>query len=110
MPIGKGIYFEGDITQIKDRSEYLGFFEVELDVSDSINRPIIQIKHNKRTIAPTGKFKMWIFSEELFNAVDLQDIKYTIIRGYYFNRGNIFKNFVNDLYQLRLTFNKSHPP
>jgi len=56
MPVGKPIYFEGDIRAI-DR-EAFGFFYCEITAPDNIKHPILQT-HVKtsgglRTIAPVG--------------------------------------------------------
>jgi hypothetical protein len=48
------------------------------------------------------------FSEELYNAEKF-GYKFDIKWGYTFQRGNIFKAYVTDLYQLRLQYPKSDP-
>lgn len=52
---------------------------------------------------------MWIYSPEMFNAIEVQGYKFNIIKGYYFEKANIFKEFVEDLYNLRLKYPKSDP-
>ena len=48
------------------------------------------------------------FSEELYNAEKF-GYKYEIIWGYIFDRGNIFKDYVDTIYNLRLKYPKSDP-
>lgn len=48
------------------------------------------------------------FSEELYNAHKF-GYKFEILWGYTFRKGYIFKDYVNNLYSLRLTFPKSNP-
>lgn len=61
-----------------------------------------------RTAAPLGKFKAVIFSSEMDNAVKY-GYNFKILSGYTFNKAVVFDKFVNDLYDLRLSYNKSHP-
>ena len=50
-----------------------------------------------------------IYSEEMRNAIKY-GYKFNIIRGYYFEKQeNIFKKYIKELYQLRLTYDKDNP-
>jgi hypothetical protein len=49
-----------------------------------------------------------IFSEEMDNAIKF-GYKFKILRGYKFERKNIFKDYVDNLYSLRLNYPKSDP-
>jgi len=48
------------------------------------------------------------FSEELKNALNF-GYKFEVLRGYLFDRGYIFKDYVDSLYKLRLSYPKSDP-
>lgn len=61
-----------------------------------------------RTISPVGSFSGWFFSEELKNALNF-GYKIKIIKGYLFEKANIFSGYVNDLYSLRLSYPKTDP-
>jgi len=61
-----------------------------------------------RTIAGLGTWQGWIFSEEMDNAVKY-GYKFEIIKGYKFKKGNLFYDYVNDLYNLRLQYPKGDP-
>jgi hypothetical protein len=65
-----------------------------------------------RTIAGLGSWSGggWILSGEMNNAVNVNH-KYTfeILKGYEFERGNIFKEYVNTMYNLRMEYEKGHP-
>jgi DNA polymerase elongation subunit (family B) len=113
FPIGTPTYFEGDI--LKTEPNAFGFFYVNIITPESMLHPILQIHHKTndgvRTISPLGNFSGWFSpkgSEELYNA---QKYGYTfeILRGYTFEKDYIFKDYVNDLYNLRLTYDKSNP-
>jgi hypothetical protein len=56
MPVGKPIYFEGDITVIEP--DAFGFFYCEIITPNNIKHPIIQThvktKGGLRTMAPVG--------------------------------------------------------
>lgn len=110
MPIGNPTYFEGDILKSVDKP--FGFFNVEVETPNDIKHPIIQLHHKTekgiRTISPLGKFEMMIFSEEMYNAEDL-GYKFKIKSGYLFKKANLFKDFIKDLYDMRLSYPKSDP-
>ena len=110
MPIGKPIYFQGNIRAIDPNA--FGFFYCNIIAPDDLNHPIIQthVKVNKgiRTVAPLGQWSDMIFSEEMDNAKNF-GYKFEILWGYTFKRKNIFKGYVGTLYQLRLKFNRYHP-
>lgn len=79
---------------------------------ENIMHPIIQVKHKTeggiKTIYPVGTWSMWIFSEEMYNA-SKYGYTFEILEGYKFERGIIFKNYVDFLYQLRQQYDKSDP-
>jgi DNA polymerase type B, organellar and viral len=105
MPINNIKYFEGNVTE----NNLFGFFFVEVTCPDNLNIPILQLHYKNRTVSPLGKFTAWFFSEELYNARDKFNYKFKIIKGYTFDKANIFKNYVEELYSLRLTFDKLNP-
>jgi hypothetical protein len=49
-----------------------------------------------------------IFSESMNNCIKL-GYKFEILWGYTFDQGIIFNYYINDLYSLRLEYEKSHP-
>jgi DNA polymerase type B, organellar and viral len=107
VPIGNMKSFTGDVWKLDPIA--FGFFEAEVIAPLDLDIPVLQIHLNNRTVSPVGKFKGWFFSEELRNAIDNYDYKVEIIKGYTFDKANIFRDYVNDLYNLRLQFNKNHP-
>ena len=110
MPIGVPTYFEGNIRSIDPQA--FGFFYCEVIVPDNINHPIIQthvkINNMTRTIAPIGQWSDMLFSMEMDNAMKY-GYKFNILWGYTFEKGYIFKNYVDFLYNLRLNYSKSDP-
>ena len=96
MPVGNITYFEGDINLVDNKP--FGFFEVEITAPLDIKHPIIQTKvdtgNGKRTISPLGIWKDMIFSEEMYNAMTL-GYKFKIIRGYLFDKANIFSEYID---------------
>jgi len=99
MPVGVPTAFEGDISLIEKNP--FGFFEVEIEAPLGLHAPILQTKLKSgnlhRTVAPVGTWVGTYFSEELKEALIL-GYKYKILRGYLFDRENIFKEFVLELY------------
>lgn len=104
MPSDNIKYFEGDITVIDP--DAFGFFECEVITpsKDILNRPVLQtkvkVKNNILTIAPLGNWKQVIFSEEI-NEYKKYGYKFKILRGYTFNQSNIFKDYIDELYDIK---------
>jgi len=107
VPIRNMKAFTGDI--LKFNPDAFGFFEAIIKTPKDLDIPILQIHNKNKTISPLGKFKGWFFSEELRNAINSFGYKIEIIKGYTFDKANIFQKYVEDLYTLRLLYDKSHP-
>jgi hypothetical protein len=109
MPIGLIRYFEGDIRKVDQNA--FGFFEVEITSPENIQHPIIQTRvdtgNGLRTISPLGNWKDLLFSAEMDNAINL-GYKFKIIRGYLFQKGKIFIDYINDLYLIKQSHSKDH--
>ena len=106
MPIGQPKYFEGDIIKYFPNAK--GFFECDITTPLNMYRPLLQTKvttrKGLRTIAPLGKWTDTLFSEEITEYMKY-GYKFKILKGYvllpwqWFERGNIFKNYILDLYK-----------
>jgi hypothetical protein len=110
MPTGKPIFFRGDIREVDPNA--FGFFYCNIITPTDLLHPIIQThiktENGLRTIAPLGEWSDMIFSAEKDNAVKL-GYKFEILWGYKFKPENVFKEYVDCLYQMRLDFPKSNP-
>jgi len=110
LPIGKPTYFSGDITKI-DKNAF-GFFYCNITTPNELKHPIIQtrIKTNDgiRIVAPLGSWSDMVFSEEMYNAIKF-GYKFEVLWGYTFDSDYVFKNFVDELYEIRLKYPKSDP-
>jgi hypothetical protein len=60
------------------------------------------------SLAKQGSFSGWFFSEELKNSLKY-GYKIELIKGYNFEKGYIFKDFVEKLYTLRTNYPKTDP-
>lgn len=116
MPVGSPKYFEfNEAMSVADFLKYFnnpfGFFEVELE-TPNINRPLFQTKvkinGGYRTVAPLGKWTDIIFSEEMFKYIEYGYI-FKITKGYLFEKENIFKNYIDELYIIKQNHSKDHP-
>jgi hypothetical protein len=109
-PVGNPTYFEGDI--LKSESNPFGFFYCKIKTPENLLHPILQLHHKTnngiRTISPLGTWEGMYFSEELYNA-QKYGYKFEVLRGYLFEKDNIFDSYINDLYELRLTYPKTDP-
>jgi len=118
MPVGNPIYFEGDILktyEINSSSQGdkpYGIFEVDITAPLDLNIPLLQTrvktKNGFRTIAPIGTWTGHYFSDELYNASKF-GYKFKVKRGYLFEKGNIFNDYVNFLYNLKEKSKKGSP-
>jgi hypothetical protein len=113
MPVGNVTYFEGDIKKYDPNA--FGFFYCQVKTPSNLNHPILATAktHVKtpgglRTLSALGTYYDMIFSFEMDNAVKL-GYQFDILWGYTFGKDNIFKEFVTDLYNLRLEYPKAHP-
>jgi DNA polymerase type B, organellar and viral len=111
MPIGKPIYFEGDIRQYE--SNAFGFFYCKITSPEYLEHPILQRRiktaNGVRTIAGLGGSagSGWIFSGEMDNAVKF-GYQFEILNGYQFESGDIFSEFINKMFTLRQEYVKGH--
>src|SRR6266498_3285900 len=110
MPIGSPTYFQKDIRKFNPYA--FGFFYCKITAPENLLHPILQVHHlgkdNLRTIAPIGTWEGMYFSEELYNAEKL-GYKFEVLWGYTFESDLIFKDYINDLYKIRLEYPKSDP-
>jgi len=110
MPVGNIQYFEGDIYKTEDKP--FGFFLTEIEAPENLNIPILmtkaKINNTLRTLAPLGKWTGVMFSEELMNAIKC-GYKFKVLKGYTFDSDFIFKEFVDDLYEIKCNHTKDHP-
>jgi hypothetical protein len=104
MPIGKPVAFEGDIRKMEP--EAYGFFYCKITTPEYLKHPILQRRiRGKGTVAGLGNWLGWISSVELDNAVQY-GYTFEILKGYQFEKGNLFKDYVNKMYNLRLKYDK----
>ena len=103
MPVGQPIAFDGDIRRFEPNA--FGFFYCDIISPPNLQHPIIQRRvqttEGMRTIAGLGRWNGWICSAEMDRCVDL-GYQFTIINGYQFETANIFSDYVQKLYELRL--------
>ena len=115
IPCGKIVYFEGDIYNenliINNiiPQNVLGFYYCKVIAPNNLLHPIIQLRINNTTLAPLGIFECMLYSKEIENARKY-GYEITVLRGYYFTeKCCLFKEYIKQLYDFRLTYDKSHP-
>jgi hypothetical protein len=107
MPIGKPIAFEGNIRQLEPNA--YGIFYCNIVSPEYLKHPILQRKiKGKGTVAGLGTWLGWISSIEMDNAARY-GYTFEIIKGYQFEKGNLYKEYVSKMFELRLQYSKSHP-
>lgn len=109
MPVGIPQYFEGNPKYIDD---LFGFVFVKVDSPAHLKTPILPVKINKgggsTTVYPVGTWSGWYFTEELNNAKKY-GYKFEILKGYTFQKSNIFKDYVSDLYSIKMSVSSDNP-
>jgi hypothetical protein len=106
MPIGKPVAFEGNIRLIEPNA--FGFFYCNISSPTYLNHPILQRRiKGKGTVAGLGSWTGWISSLEMDNAMKF-GYTFEILRGYQFDRANIFEGYVNKMYTLRKDYPNGH--
>jgi hypothetical protein len=109
-PVGAPSYFEGDITKFEENP--FGFFEVEVTSPSNMERPLLQTRvktsGGMRTMAPLGSWRDMIYSEEMKEYLKY-GYTFKVLRGYLFERGFIFTDYVNDLYKIKQSHSKDDP-
>jgi len=107
MPTGQPVAFLGDIRQVDPNA--FGFFYCKITSPEYLEHPILQrsIKIDARltTVAGLGSWKGWVFSAEMDNAINF-GYHFEILKGYQFQKGYIFKDYINKMYNLRLLYPK----
>jgi hypothetical protein len=107
MPVGKPVPFLGNIRNIDPAA--FGFFYCKITSPIFLEHPILQrsIKTSNgfRTIAGLGTWDGWIFSAEMDNAVKF-GYTFEIIKGYEFDKADIFSKYIDKMYNLRLNYPK----
>ena len=111
MPVGKPIAFVGDIRKIEGADAF-GFFYCKITSPEYLQHPILQrrikTQDGIRTIAGLGSWSGWIFSGEMDNAIKF-GYSFEILKGYQFEKGYIFKEYVDKMYNLRMQYIKGDP-
>jgi hypothetical protein len=115
MPVGNPTYFEGDILSATQKDKNInpfGIFEVEVTAPKNLKIPLLQTrvktKNGYMTISPLGTWSGVYDSGELFNSLDT-GYTFKVLRGYLFEKGNIFGEFVDYFYNLKETSKKKTP-
>lgn len=110
MPVGNPIKFTGNPYEIAN--DPFGFFFVEVSAPLDLRIPILPHRVDTgtgvRTITPVGTWKGWYFSEEILNARKF-GYKFNILKGYLFERKNIFDRYVDTLYHVKCNTPSTDP-
>ncbi len=113
MPVGKIVYFSGDINLLYNKIPF-GFFRVKIKAPLDILRPALPKKfkipsiNSLRTIFPVGEWEGWYFGEELKDKLQ-QGYTFIIEEGYLFEKKNIFKNYIDVLYKMKSDHSSDDP-
>lgn len=105
-PIGTPKFVQGHVD-LMDPATF-GFLRVKVTSPKDLQLPLLQTKIDGRTVAPLGTWTGWYFTEELKLALTL-GYKIEVLEAVLFERGLIFKKYVETLYDLRKTYSSEDP-
>lgn len=109
MPVGIPQYFEGNPKYVEN---LFGFVFAKVISPEHLNTPILPVKINNSggstTVYPIGSWSGWYFTEELNNAKKY-GYKFEILKGYNFQKSNLFKDYVSDLYSIKMSVSSDSP-
>ena len=75
------------IKQVSDLDNFFGFVKVKVYCPKSVERPLLPVKYNGKTIFPSGKWEGTYFSEELKAVKNLiPEYQFTLLNGYSFDK------------------------
>jgi len=80
---------------------FFGYIEVDVICPSDMLKPMLPFKYEGRTIYPTGNWRAIYFSEELKAMIPL-GYKFKLIRGFEFSKINIFNNYVDHFFNIKL--------
>lgn len=105
MPIGSGKW----VHTISDIDNFFGFIKVEVTSPEDMHKPFLNYYDSDLgLISPIGTWTEVYFSEEIKYALKL-GYKFKYLQGISYNKGIVFKDFVEYLYAIRLKFPKGTP-
>lgn len=93
---------------VQPLDEMFGFVLARVTCPTTIKCPILMTRLNGRSIAATGTWQGWFFTEELKYAESL-GYTYEITEAILYMEDKIFAKYVETLYDLRTTFSKNDP-
>lgn len=115
FPCGQIYSYTGNIHLVPeaDFPYWIGKANVS-NVNNPLYQPYLQMHHKTkggwRTVAPNGKFDMWIHKPEYENALKDYTFNFSESEGYAFTRcERLFEGYVTNIYAMRQTFPKSDP-
>jgi hypothetical protein len=90
-----------DVMDNLDLNKFFGFCHVEVNCDNNVSKPVLPVKFKGKNIFPRGRWEGVYFSEELKL---IKSLGYTIklIRGLEFNKIDLFSEYVNHFYSLKM--------
>lgn len=105
-PVGSPTFIEGSVD-LNDPKTF-GFLRVKVTSPTDLHVPLLQTKLEGRTVAALGSWTAWYFSEEIKMAESM-GYRFEVIEAVLYERGQIFKDYVSNLYLMRQSYAKSDP-
>ncbi len=105
-PVGVGNWVAGESLNL---NTFFGFIETEVEC-DFMEKPLLNYRNkDKISLAGYGHWKSVYFSEEIIKAQEL-GYKFKFIKGLQYERGHVFKDYVEKIYDFRIKNpSRDHP-
>lgn len=111
FPVGKITPFiprNNDSLSLLGKEYKFGIFRVNIQAPKDLLHPIIPIKIDHACVYPIGNWSGWYHSEELINA-ERFGYTYEILEGYLFESKPVFKDYIENLYDIKLNSKPNSP-
>lgn len=102
------VTYENTLNNIKD---YEGMSLVSVECPQNLKIPLLPLRHDNKLLFPTGKFKGWYCHNELRHALELGYTIHKVFKTHYYKfTCTPFLDYVNDLYEKRLSYQDDKSP
>lgn len=109
MPVGRYLHFYGDSPYKFDSNKFFGFVRVKV-YPPEMDKPLLPYRdpNSGSVIYLNGVFEGTYFTEEIKKCMEY-GYKFKVLEGLLFERKNIFKEFIDDLYQIKVNAKPGDP-
>lgn len=107
LPAGDIHWFQGNI--LEKMPGVLAFCNCNVIAPKNLEHPFLPVHIGNKSVTGLGEFNGVYYSKEILHAISL-GYKIEVVNGFYFTKAEkLFTNYVDSMYNLRLSFEKGSP-